>query len=84
MPRPLQPIYKDKNGHIRFEANKIVRILLDTSKLDLNDLSKMDFSVEDQEQFFQLIGYSLTGFGELSFVSDEIYNKAKKVARKLK
>jgi len=30
-----------------------------------------DFSQEDREQFAQLIGYSLSGFGELSYVSDE-------------
>ncbi|GMV06748.1 MAG: hypothetical protein AMXMBFR53_30230 [Gemmatimonadota bacterium] len=34
------------------------------------------FSVEDSEQFAQLIGYSLSGFGELSYVTDETYNAA--------
>lgn len=43
---------------------------------DLNVLSCMDFPREDWEQFYQLIGYSVSGYGSLSFVSDATYNKA--------
>jgi hypothetical protein len=42
----------------------------------MNSLARMNFSNEDREQFAQLIGYSLSGFSELSYVSDEIYNAA--------
>ncbi len=83
MARPMQPLHKDDGGVIRFEANKIVRVLLDTGKLDLNDLARMDFSQEDQEQFAQLIGYSLSGFGELSYVRDETYEAAEAEAETL-
>lgn len=80
---PIQPLYKDEEGTIRFKSNKIVRFLLDAGPYDLNTLAVMDFSREDREQFAQLIGYSLSGFGELSYVSDKTYKQAEKLADKL-
>jgi hypothetical protein len=77
---PLQPLYKDEKGFIRFKSNKIVRYLLDNGPYDLNYIAGVDFSNEDREQFAQLIGYSLFGFSELSYVSDETYEVASKVA----
>ena len=82
--RPIQPLYKDEDGVIRFQTNKIVRALLDTGKLNLNDIACLNFSQEDREQFAQLIGYSLSGFGELSYVSDETYGAAEAMAKNLK
>lgn len=76
MAHPLQPLYTDKNGIVRFRGNKAVKFLLDNSGYDLNELARIDFSDEDREQFAQLIGYSLSGFGDLSYVSDEVYEKA--------
>ena len=73
---PIQQLYKDKHGTIRFRKNAIVRFLLDAGPYDLNDLSIMNFSDNDWEQFAQLIGYSLCGFGELSYVSDAAYDRA--------
>lgn len=73
---PIQPLEKDKHGTTRFKANAIVRLLLDDGKYDMNRLAMLPFSDEDREQFAQLIGYSLSGFGDLSYVSDETYEKA--------
>lgn len=73
---PQQPIYKDENGTIRFRENPIVRFLLDAGPFDLNKLGLMDFTDKDREHFAQLIGYSIGGFGELSYVSDESYQAA--------
>ena len=42
----------------------------------MNQLALMPFTVEDREQFAQLIFYSLAGFGELSYVTDETYARA--------
>jgi len=80
---PIQPLYKDKHGSIRFKKNAMVRFLLDTSQHDMNNLAIIDFSDDDREQFAQLIGYSLGGFGELSYVSDETYDKAAAIAEAL-
>ena len=69
---PLQPII----GH-RFVENKIVTMLLDTHpNMDMNSISTGDFSDQERTQFSQLIGYSLNGFSELSYVDDEAYEAA--------
>jgi hypothetical protein len=80
---PIQPMYRDAHCASRFKENAIVRFLLETSPFDLHDLARMQFSENDREQFAQLIGYSLSGFGELPYVSDVTYNQAStKVPRK--
>lgn len=83
MKHPMQKITIDKSGTARFVENKIVRTLLDTGPLDMNRLAMLEFSDEDREQFAQLIGYSVSGFGELSYVSDRAYNKAEAIVRDL-
>jgi hypothetical protein len=72
---PIQQLEKDEEGKLRFKQNSIVRFLKDTSKYNLNELALMPFDREDWEQFAQLIGYSLDGFGELSYVSQETHKK---------
>jgi hypothetical protein len=83
----MQPIIKDKNGRARFKENAIVRFLLDEAsdgrKCDLNRLAVRDFPQADWEQFYQLIGYSLHGYHELSNVSDESAKEATLAARKV-
>ena len=76
MKHPIQPLEKDKHSTVRFKENAIVRHLLDNGGIDLNALAMIDFTQEDREQFAQLIGYSLSGFGELSYVSDATYEAA--------
>jgi hypothetical protein len=73
----MQPFIQDDNGRIRFKKNALVRILLDeASKIgfDMNSLCAVaedeNVSQADWEQFYQLIGYSLAGYHELSNVSD--------------
>jgi hypothetical protein len=66
---PMQPVMIDKHGVARFKANAIVQFLLDKGPFDLNKLATMPFTNEDREQFAQLIGYSVGGYGELSYVS---------------
>ena len=70
---PTQPLVTDAHGVQRFKENKIVSFLAEGR---LNELCAMDFSDEDREQLAQLIGYSLSGFGELSYVSDETFRRA--------
>lgn len=76
---PVQPLYRDQHGVIRFKENAIVKFLLEWTTvrgMGLNELAGKGFSNEDFEQFAQLIGYSLSGFGELSYVSDETFDLA--------
>lgn len=84
---PLQPIEIDKGGVIRFRANKIVKFLLDAGPFDMNQLACMEFSEEDRAQFAQLIGYSVSGYGDLSYAkrvkrADRIAAKLAKEGRK--
>ena len=86
MKNPIQPLQVDNSGTIRFKPNKIVETLLEWSRergRDLNDLACMPFSSDDRSQFAQLIGYSLGGYGELSYVDDDTYNAASKMSEGL-
>jgi hypothetical protein len=76
---PMQPVHRDPDGVIRFRPNKVVRFLLDWATgrgMGMNELALMPFSVEDREQFAQLIGYSVSGFGELYYVRGETIDRA--------
>jgi hypothetical protein len=75
----MQEIYKDKNKVYRFRENAIVRYLLDAGPFDMNKLAIMPFKKEEREQFAQLIGYSVDGFAELSYVSKAAIKEADNV-----
>lgn len=80
----MQPIVLDGNGVVRFKENKIVRVLLDWATprgMSLNEMAMMDFSQDDRMQFAQLIGYSVNGYHELSYVSDQSAAAATQLAR---
>lgn len=67
---PMQPLVWD-GDRIHFKQNRIVRMLLDCGRFDMDDIDAMGFTDQEREQFAQLIGYSVCGFGDLSYVSDE-------------
>jgi hypothetical protein len=73
---PMQPLVTDAQGTVRFKENAIVRHLLDNGGIDLNTLGALEFTDEDRQQFAQLIGYSVSGYGELRYVSDRSYERA--------
>lgn len=78
-PHPMQPVVMDGDV-VRFRRNAIVCALLDAGPLNMNTLAAMDFPREDREQFAQLIGYSVSGYSELSYVSDASYARAAEAA----
>jgi len=83
MKHPMQKIVMVSNVH-RFVQNSIVRHLLEVSTnlgFGLNELAIVDFSQDDWEQFYQLIGYSLSGYSELSKVSEESYLMAEALSQ---
>lgn len=77
---PMQPLVRDPQGVVRFQANAIVRHLLDAGPFDMNRLAMMPFSDEDRAQFAQLIGYSISGWGGLSYVDPEKAGEADAMA----
>lgn len=91
--QPQQPIVWSKRNSktpvIRFQANEIVRDLLDFAQargFGLNEIAVREYSRQDREQLAQLIGYSVSGFGELSYARPRIVAaadaKADEMARK--
>lgn len=73
---PIQPI-KD----FRFVKNSIVEDLLEShTSMNMNTIAIKSYSSEERMQFAQLIGYSLNGYGDLDYVTDEKYNEAEVVA----
>ena len=76
---PIQPVVM-VDDVARFKENKIVRWMLEQGKegkrFDLNTIAGTSFPQEDREQLAQLIGYSLSGFSELSYVSAETWEVA--------
>lgn len=75
---PTQPIVTDDDGVRRFKQNKIIGWLFDRGHIDLNRISFEEFPPEDAAQLAQLLGYSVCGFGELSYVSDDEWARATK------
>jgi hypothetical protein len=76
---PIQPLVLDSHEVLRFKENPLVRMLLDHGQrtgLGLNELARLDAEPEDRMQLAQLIGYSLDGYGSLSYVTDDAYKAA--------
>lgn len=85
---PTQPVVWDGQGVTRFKQNDIVEFLLWFASwrgMTLNEIAGVPnaigvevptFSAEDWTQFQQLTGYSVSGWGSLSYVSNSAYRKA--------
>ena len=74
---PTQKVDVDDRGDYRFRKNALVRYLLDAGPHDLNTLAALpNIPRADWVQFMQLIGYKVSGFGELSYVKDAEYERA--------
>ena len=80
--RPMQEIVWEGDV-IRFRANAIVCMLLDEGSFDMNHIARRNFSQEDREQFAQLIGYSVSGAGDLSYMSEATTRRADEAAEAL-
>lgn len=65
---PMQPVVMAGDGVVRFKQNKIIRDMLDLCEkhgLGLNEIAARDYEKDDRSQFMQLIGYSVSGYGNL-------------------
>lgn len=85
---PRQPIGYAADGVIRFKKNAIIDWMLEQGRLgarfDLNMIVSMFntkiFPVEDLVQLDQLIGYSVSGFGDLSYIPEQEVSECDKIA----
>lgn len=83
MKLPTQPLVLDQRGVLRFQENRLITKLLDCAskgiKFDLNDAAiycmKEGISPEEEMQLAQLIGYSVSGFEDLSYVDSKTISK---------
>jgi hypothetical protein len=76
----MRKFIRDKFGTVRFAANPLVQAIVDEAEgppsSSINRLVSMHrqgvlgSTQADWEEFYQLIGYSLAGYHELSLVSD--------------
>jgi len=74
-PAPARPVVL-VDGVERYKANPIIRFLLDEAtagrQCDLNRIWTSGFSRADLQEFYQLIGYSVSGYGDVfSSLDDE-------------
>lgn len=83
MKHPMQPVYRDHHGVIRFKPNKIIKHLQRLGIIDLNSLARYNFPEEDWNQLAQLIGYSVSGFGDLDYADPAIVADADRLAEML-
>ena len=82
---PMQPVILAATT-VKFKRNEIVRDLLDFTTLhgfDMNHIVAQDYTQTDLEQFAQLIGYTVDGYHESSYVSDNSAKKATTLARRV-
>lgn len=83
---PMQPVIIAEDKCHRFLKNEIVEDLVEHASktgLSLNEIAYRGYGDNDQRQLAQLIGYSVSGYGELSYVSDESYQQAAALSDKL-
>jgi hypothetical protein len=79
--QPMQPIVKTESGTVRFKTNEIVDYILTNGGIDMNDIAYKSFTQEDRMQFAQLIGYSVSGFGDLSYADPGVVAIAERIAQ---
>lgn len=80
---PRQPLIVDDTGVVRFKQNRIVYALLNRCRdagFGLNEIVREGFDADDYDQFMQLIGYSVSGYGELSSSPKDAVRRADKKA----
>lgn len=78
----MQPVAM-VNGVVRFKENLIVSALYREAEgrgIDIDGLARGDFTDEDRMQFAQLIGYSVSGYGGLPYVTKQSSAAADKAA----
>jgi len=81
----MQPLVK-YGKTIRFRGNSIVQRMLDECQahgVGLNEILSVEYDQREVDQFYQLLGYSLDMYEELSLVSNKSVAAAKRRARRL-
>lgn len=79
----MQPVHITEGGIARFVQNRIVVDALNIANLQGFDMNQIairaaqgGYTKDEQMQFAQLIGYSVDGYGSLSYTTDLSYEEA--------
>ncbi|MBY0510184.1 MAG: hypothetical protein K2P94_08505 [Rhodospirillaceae bacterium] len=64
-----RPLVWSEDGMLHFQPNAICHWLLETGHVCMNTISQQGFCDADRAEFAQLIGYSVSGWGELDYVT---------------
>ena len=76
-------------GVVRWRKNAIVDYLVEAlddawgGDMAINRLASMNFSSADWRQFTQLLGYSVSGWGGIDFVSRDVADRADRMAARV-
>ncbi len=85
----MQPIHLASDGVVRFKANPLVVRLLEVCRQyefglnELRDRQPARVTGDDWQQLAQLIGYSVSGFGDLSYADPHAVQQADAIAAEL-
>jgi hypothetical protein len=79
----MQEIILADDNCVRFRRNAIVEFLLRAGPFDMNMLALMPWSDEDRMQLAQLIGYSVSGFGDLPYADRAVVAAVDEIAAKI-
>jgi hypothetical protein len=90
-PHPMQPVVLAEDNVIRFRPNRLVQWMLAQGergeRFDINRIvaesQRRGYEPDEIEQFWQLVGYSVSGFGGLSDVRPETAEAADELAAPL-
>lgn len=88
---PMQPIVLASDGVVRFQENRIVSRLVKAAekgqRLNINDIAicaaQGMYTDAEQMQLAQLIGYNVSGFGDLSYADRRVVKRADDKAQKI-
>lgn len=72
----MREIIKDEDGTRRFKPNAVVQWLVRTGKVNLNDIPVWSIPGEDLDEFWQMLGYKVCDYCELSFISESSKDEA--------
>ena len=72
---PMQDLRWDGDV-IRFRANEIIKDAVESGAINLNDIACKQYSQADHMQLAQMIGYSVSGFGDLSYAHPDVVYEA--------
>jgi hypothetical protein len=78
--RRLREVYTDTKGVVRFRGNAVVEWLFKNGRIDLNTIPCHSLPSKDVAEFWQMLGYSVSGYGDLDFIDRMTVEQADKEA----